>query len=520
MKPDSERLLIDAIQALHTAQPDAAQLAASGKRVAGRLGISAADQLAFGQATGNIESCDSVQRLLPPYQAGTLPESQSLLIRAHLRDCVACRGRSLRSETGRAVLDWSAPKAANAFVWRPRAFGWALAACLALYACSLFVYRAYWQVPPGVRAEVRSIDGSAYRISNAGDRRLSPGDHLAEGEHLRTSGGAHAVLRLADGSTIEVNERSVLAVGARGRNMTVSLDNGGVIVQAAKRTSGHLYVQTPDCRVAVTGTVFSVNSGMKGSRVAVLQGTVHVEHAGIDALLKAGDQGATNDALSPVPVDQQIAWSQDREKYLVLLAQFDTLQRQIEQIPSPPLRYTSDLLDRVPAGTLLYISIPNLGDFLNQANDIFHDQLKQSPALQQWWSARHDVNTADLDTLVAKLHQMSGYLGDEIVIAGVNQANGPGFAIVADVQKSGLADFLTNQFPPSNSTPGVALFDEGSLAAAPISAKTQSGEYAVVREHEAVFSNSLAVLKQVNAQLDAGASGFAAGAFGQQIQAA
>ena len=37
-----------------------------------------------------------------------------------------------------------------------------------------------------------------------------------------------------------------------------------------KRTSGHLYVKTPDCRVAVTGTVFSVDSGMKGSRVAVL----------------------------------------------------------------------------------------------------------------------------------------------------------------------------------------------------------------------------------------------------------
>ena len=520
MKPDSERLLSDAIQALRGAEPDATQLAASATRVADHLGFDLADGMAFRQGTGSIEGCADVQRLLPPYQAGILPEPQSLLIRAHLRDCVACRGRLSRCATGRAVLDWTAPKAADAVMWRPRAFGWALAVCLALFGCSLFLYRAYWQVPPGVRAEVRSIDGSVYLMSSTGDRPLSSGDLLTEGEHLRTTGGAHAVLRLADGSTVEVNERSVLAVGARGRNMTVSLEGGRVIVQATKRTSGHLYVQTPDCRVAVTGTVFSVNSGIKGSRVAVLQGAVHVEHAGTDALLHAGEQVATNDALSPVPIDQQIAWSQDREKYFVLLAQFATLQHNIEQIPTPPLRYTSDLLDRVPANTLLYISIPNLGDFLNQANDIFHDQLKQSPALQQWWSARHG-NATDLDALVAKLHQMSGYLGDEIVVAGVDQANGSaGFAIIADVQKSGLADFLENQFPQSDSTPGVTVLDERLLAAAPIPATKQSAEYAVVREHEAIFSNNLTTLKQINAQLDAGASGFATGVFGQEIQAA
>ena len=38
---------------------------------------------------------------------------------------------------------------------------------------------------------------------------------------------------ISDGSNVEVNERSVLAVSARGRNMTVAVDNGAVIVQAA-----------------------------------------------------------------------------------------------------------------------------------------------------------------------------------------------------------------------------------------------------------------------------------------------
>jgi len=211
--------------------------------------------------------------------------------------------------------------------------------------------------------------------------------------------------------------------------MTVSLDNGAVIVQAAKRTSGHLYVKTPDCRVAVTGTVFSVDSGIKGSRLAVLEGSVKVMHAGVETLVHAGDQMTTNDNLRPASAEQQIAWSHDRDKYLPLLAQFAILQHKIEQIPFPQSRFSSDLLQRVPAGTLLYVSIPNLGDFLSEANKIFHDQLQQSPELQQWWSHGQGHNTAELDAMVDKLHQMSQYIGDEVVIVGVKQTDHPGIAI-------------------------------------------------------------------------------------------
>ena len=334
--------------------------------------------------------------------------------------------------------------------------------------------------------------------------------------------------------------------------MTISLDDGAVIVQAAKRDSGHLYLKTPDCRVAVTGTVFSVNSGIKGSRVAVLQGAVQVMHAGMDTLVHAGDQLSTNDNLSPVPVEQQIthtsvtrretdllepgsrqylpllaqfprcsihrfSWSQDREQYLVLLAQFTAIQRRVEQIPFPQPRYTSDLLERVPADTLLYISIPNLGEFLNQANQIFQDQLKQSPALQQWWDRGHGGNTADLDSLIEKLHLASQYLGNEIVIVGANQTSTPGFAILTDLQQSGLDDFLRKQFASST---GLILLDEQSLQNTPTSPATKSGGYALIRQREAVFSNSIATLKQINAQLNSGTSGFAAGDFGKQIGAA
>lgn len=515
MRHDNKSILETAVEAIRTAEPDAMQISASAKRAADRLGI----ELSSDSNVSVIESCADVQHLSASYKAGALSDTRSVLIGAHLRDCGECR-HFYSAGPGSVALDWSTPTPARTFVWHPRVFRWALSPTLAVLALTFFLYRAFWQVPPGVRAEVESIDGSAYRISAAGDVQLSAGEKLAEGDRLRTAGGAHAVLHLSDGSTVEVNERSVLSVGARGRNMTVAVDNGAVIVQAAKRTSGHLYVRTPDCRVAVTGTVFSVNAGIKGSRVAVLQGTVHVTHGGIETLMHAGDQVTTNDNLSPEPVEQQIAWSRDLEKYLPLLAQFSTLQHRIDQIPAPQLRYTSDLLGRVPANTLLYVSVPNLGSFLSEANNIFHDQLKQSPALQQWWDASSHHNTAALDALVEKLHQGSEYLGDEVVIVGVQQPDRPGFAIVADVQKSGLADVLKRQLFVSGSAPSIVVFDEASLAAAQAPLQGQSGQYALVRQHEAVFSNSIDMLKQMNAQLNGGASGFATGEFGQQISGA
>ncbi|MGD0737142.1 MAG: FecR domain-containing protein [Terracidiphilus sp.] len=503
-----------AIQALQADEPEAEQVSVSARRVADRLGIDMINE----SAVDSITSCDDVQCLFGSYRAGKMSPARSLLIEAHLRDCSDC-GRRFRGGAG-AILDWSAPKARHAAAWHPRAFGWASACTIALLVTFFFVYKIYWQVPTGVRAEVQSIDGPAYRISETGDRRLSPGETLGEGETLKTSGGGHAVLRLTDGSTIEVNERSVVGVGARGRDMTVSLENGAVIVQAAKRTSGHLYVKTPDCRVAVTGTIFSVDSGLKGSRVAVLQGSVHVLHAGVDTLATAGNQVTTNDNLSPEPVSEQISWSHDRDKYLVVLSQLVTLRQQIEQIPFPQPRYSSDLLARVPASTTLYISVPNLGDFLSEANQTFHDQLKQSPALQEWWNSGHANNTADLDAMVEKIHQVSKYLGDEVVIVGSRQAKNSGFAIIADVKQSGLDDLLKSQFPASDSKPGITVLDQHSLSSASVTSKGNHGGYAVVREHEAIFSNSPATLALINAQLNAGASGFATSGFGQQISAA
>jgi hypothetical protein len=518
MKREEKSILDRATHALQADVPNTEAITASAAKAAQRLGI----QINHEVFSGAIRNCDDVRQLLDSYRAGSLSEARTLLVQAHLGECGLCL-RHFREGGVEAAVDWAQPRVASRERVRstpqrhPHAWGWALALSCAVLITAIFVYKAYWQVPPGVRAEVQSIDGSAYLISGPGNTRLAPGAKLLEGDRMRTAGNSRAVLRLSDGSVVEVNQRSTLDVSARGRNTTVALDEGALIVTAAHRTSGHLYVRTPDCRLAVTGTLFSVNSGIKGSRVAVLQGSVEVAHAGMHALLHPGEQMATSDNLAPEPLEQEFAWSADREKYIGLTAQLANVQHLIAQIPFPQSRYSSDLLPRMPDNTLLYISIPNLGDYLSQANAIFQDQLSQSPELQQWWARGQKGNTQDLNSLVEKIHDLSQYLGDEVVIAGIGQGNQPGIAVLAQVQRSGLDAELRQQF--STATGGLVVLDEASLARAGATTAVPGG-YALVREHEVVFSNSIATLKQFNAQLDAGASGFAAGDFGKQIAAA
>src|SRR6185437_7296046 len=427
MNSNSKTLLDQAVNALRNDVPSAAETAASADRGAQALGI----ENRHADIMGAIQNCEGVHMLIDAYRAGTLPEARAMLIKAHLADCGAC----LRTYRKTAKLDWTAAAIATGAKRRPRVWGWAAATACVLAVASLFVYRAYWQIPPGVRAEVVSIDGSAYVTANGADRQLATGAKIGDGELVRTTGNSRAVLRLSDGSTLEMNQRSRLGIGARGRNMTVALNQGAVIVQAAHRTSGHLYVKTPDCRVAVVGTIFSVDAGLKGSRVAVLQGAVHVAHAGVDSMLNPGDQLTTSDNLSPQTLAEQFSWSPERAKYVGLMAQLALVEHKIAQLPFPEPRYTSDLLPRVPVNTRLYVSIPNLGEFLSQANSIFKDQLSKRPELPQWWLHGQPEHQNELNDFVAKVHDVSQYLGDEIVMIGVQDGDTPSGAVLADVQK-------------------------------------------------------------------------------------
>ncbi|MGH9660388.1 MAG: FecR domain-containing protein [Bryobacteraceae bacterium] len=386
------------------------------------------DRLAAG---GSIRGCADFQALAPDFHAGRLPEARALLLQDHLNQCVACR-RVMSGETPRVIE--IAPRV------RRRLPRWAVAAAVVLTAGAVWpLWNRFGPAPEGDRAVLESSYGLVYRVSDA--QALAAGAGIAEGVEIRTAKDAVAFVRLRDGSLVEMRERSGLSVEATRRDLTVRAGLGSIIVQAAKRRTGRLHVATRDTRAWVTGTTFGVSSGTKGSRVAVVEGQVRVG----DKTLRAGDQYQSSPHLDPVSVADEIAWSRNAAAHLTLLREFQTLEQQIaQQVRMPGLRYQSELLNLLPADTVVFASLPNLGETLAQANQIFRQRMQDSPVLRQWWEKQMRGDGPKFDEIIARVRAVSEYLGDEIVIgARLNhrgQLDEPVF--LAQVKRDGFRQYV------------------------------------------------------------------------------
>lgn len=492
----------DLVNSMKNDQPSAEEVRAAGQNVWQKLRSTHLNEVAQPEM---IHGCEDVVKLVPAYAGRQLTPERAILVESHLRDCVNCRRRAEGREP--EVLQWKPAVRPASRSWQVPRF--ALAAAVIVFAVvTFFVYNTWFAIPAGARATLQSLNGAAYVVSDNGTRALKVGDAIQDGEVVRTAAGSHAYVRLTDGSIVEVRERSELAVKARGKNETIDLDRGAVIVQAAKRHSGHLYVKTPDARVAVTGTVFSVNAAVKGSRVMVVEGTVEVEHGGSDDVLHAGGQVATGANMETVSYAQEIGWSQDFDKHLELLAQFKKLENRLEQVQLPGPRYHSALLDRMPADVVFYASLPNAGPALEQANQLLQDQISQSGVLKEWFTHGDPNASTKFNDAISKIRQLSDYLGDEVVVVGFT---GHGGAIVAEIRQPGLAEFLQTKFTIEKGD-HIAVLNQAQLA----SGAQVSGPVALVRESEVIFSGNANALERVNAALNTG-GGLASTDFGHQL---
>ena len=370
-----------------------------------------------------LKSCEDFQALIPAYLRGELSPARALLVEDHTRSCIPCRRALREAREGRKT---PAATVATVSGIKPQSrMYWMSLAAVLLIGVGLF-YTVQQMVYSGRQmARVESIDGTLYKIHGEDTVPLGAGEPVTAGQEIRTAKGSTALVRMTDGSLIEMSERAGLSMTAASRGNTIHLGRGRIIVQAAKQRPRHLYVDAGDCMVSVTGTIFSVNHGLKGSRVSVIEGEVRVQQAKRDSILHPGNQVTTHSSVSAIPVRQEVAWSRNAARYDALLTELTAVGQEIDQqVSRPGLRTSSRLLDIAPDGTRAWIALPNLGTNLADTQRILDQKIAASQSLQQWWtdvigSPQHD---ADFHKMITKLGDLGQNLGGEIGIAVVGSS--------------------------------------------------------------------------------------------------
>jgi ferric-dicitrate binding protein FerR (iron transport regulator) len=442
----SEDRLERALQEMKEEPVDAGRLEAARARVWENM-TNAADATHAAPSGGAGTPCAEFRPDFRAYLANELPSSRRILVEDHLSRCPRCRAGIADLKGERTVVAMPVRSASRRMQWG------ALAAAAALVLSVLYLGRDSidaMMAPGGPRATVVSADGGLYRLPVGA---LDAGAAIGDRESIRTGPGARAVLQLADGSMVDVNERTELYVTAAWSGQAIHLQRGDIIVKAAKQRRGSLRVLTRDSIASVKGTVFAVSAGMGGSVVSVVEGSVAVNQPGREVVLSPGQQAASNPSLTS-SVAETVVWSPDAAQYLELLRSFATIERELANSPAA-VRTNSALLSYLPPGAVVYGTIPNPGITIDRALVLADEQSTQNASFGAWWSSETGQL---LRQLAGRIQSVNPLLGDEIVFSASVSGGEPVPMVMARVQpgrRAELAGALESLFAEAGE-PGTA----------------------------------------------------------------
>jgi hypothetical protein len=199
--------------------------------------------------------------------------------------------------------------------------------------------------------------------------------------------------------------------------------------------------------------------------VTVIEGEVQVARGDEQKTLKAGEQYSTGASISPVAIRDEIAWSKNLDKHLALLKEFAELEKKLEAVRLPDLRYSSRLVSLLSADTALVISIPNAGEAVAESRRLIEQQAAQSPALGEWLGSSRGGR--DISGGMELLRAASEYLGEEVVVAASVDAAGKlaSPVILAETKKPGFEELIRGQLRKAGVKPDLTLSMRGNIVA-------------------------------------------------------
>ncbi len=519
---DLDNILDQATAEMRNEETDSAVVKQAAERVWARLAVENTNQTATESvASERIENCDDFQSLIPAYMNNSLSEARALLLVDHTHECIPCR-KALKAASSRNVIPVkkATPKR---YSLQPVVLRWGIAAALVIGFGLLalpFIQR-YSPFGGELEATVQAADGQVYQIADTRSAQVSVGEKLQKGDRIRTAKDAHANIRLGDGSTIEMRDRSEFYLTKNGQGTTIHLNRGAIVVEAARQKNQHLFVDTGDSLVSVTGTIFSVNNGTKGSRVSVVEGEVHLDHANRDTVLHGGEQATTSASIAKIPVKDELAWSRKASNYAATLASLTALNKELGQVPQPGVRNSTRLLDLMPENTVVYAALPNLTSTIVESHRIMQERINQNAALKEWWdkeqSGHHGPN---VDQVINSIREFGDYLGEEIAVSvSLNDKGEPVAPLVlAELKNSdGFRPFLEQQIAKyAKSTDKIQFIDDPMTA----TASGEKGKQVFVWIQNDLFAASpdLAQLQTLNGFVQKGVTNaFASNPFHNRI---
>ena len=452
-KRNIDQILEDTLASVKAEKLDESTVKDATSRVWRRLSVQETAIQAGVAPVEHIRGCDDFQALIPSYLDGVLSPARTLLLEDHTHECIPCRKSLKEARAFRKGEAAAATRPQVARIRRPMnpVARWAIAATVTLgvgLAAWPYVQR-FTRSVGALHTIVQASNGNVFRVSESSTRPVAAGDKIARGERVRAAKGSKAVLKLGDGSQVELAERSEVWLSENGDGSTIHLDRGQIIVEAAKQRNKHLFVATDDSLVSVTGTIFSVNSGTKGARVSVIEGSVNVKHGGQSSVLRPGDQLATHQSIEPVRVKEEVKWSDNADKYSKMLDAVSALRNDIDaKVQRPGVRYSTRLLDLAPAGTVIYIAIPNISQMLGDANGIIEAKLQENAELRTWWQKEQAKGNAGFNEAISRIREIGSFLGPEVVLCVQKDAAGEisqPIVLAELVNAPGLEGYLISQ---------------------------------------------------------------------------
>ncbi len=441
---DFDAILDNATAEIRSETVDSAVVDKAAERVWARLAAETSELKTERVAADRIGDCDDFQSLIPAYLTGSLSEARALLLVDHTHECIPCR-KAMKDARSRKVAPAKKAVATRRYSIQPVVLRWGIAAALVIglgLVALPFIQR--WSPLGGnLEATVQAAEGQVFQIADTQSAPVKIGDKLQKGD-------PHAFVRLGDGSVIEMKERSEFSLNNNSLGTTIHLNRGAIVVEAAKQGKRHLFVDTDDgSHVSVTGTVFSVNSGTKGSRVSVIEGEVHLDHAGSERVLRGGEQATTNTAIATIPVKDEVSWSRKASQYAETLKALSSLNHELSKVAQPGVRNSTHLLDLMPENTIVYAALPNLTTTILESHRIMQERINQNPALREWWGkARAGNHGPNVEQVVGSIREFGEYLGDEIAVSVSMDESGEPVSplVLAELKNSeGFQQFLEQQ---------------------------------------------------------------------------